>query len=1156
MRLPLLRSDRVFSRSDVLVRHRRSHIKEESDDSAGLSSSKRHRSSTTSDISPSATVVETASGTTSLADPSIAAVDADEQGRGVGRSGIETALRGHGQGHTHHRYDVIPEYGNRSGHGQMNVPPTQDHRREHNVDHRPAPSHRHVSSIHELLSPSSYTPRPVVPPPPPNMAPPPPMHRPMSFDGGGPWQPQQQQQQPMESPHYSEPAPPHFPSPDLFAQMSGTNDPSANTQQASTFDLFAGGWSSNTLTGLDWIFDDQCDSASSTDASVMSRLMNGAYGLEDNRMGDWQVFGPSPPVDRIGEMLGTSGRGHGTTTESLNLLNLANAAAVSARTGETAAQPHKPRSEEDTADAWPQEFRPQRSKPSIIEISDYSLDIEEQHQANDLEAWLAAATATPQRGTPNGASGGGDRPIVVIDEAGDATRANSRRASESPNGSGLFGCTPPRWRVSEETRLQLLQYLQQSCRHPWSIYSFSKTPPPTFLTCGQLELLVSLFFRKFNPYCPVLHPPTFDPATAPPVQLLITLTVGLVFYASEVQAHVGVRQDRKDALAQLRKSASVLALAFSELARIGVMSGYEADQTAWQNVELNQTWTVQQMFGIGSGDNRLLKLAERNRGGLITAIRRSGFFHTTDLRIDGNALVEMTPAQLDRTWKSWIDAEKRVRLGWFVFLYDQLFACFNDISPMLLYTEISSPFPCEERLWNAGDAAEWARRYRFARANSTSGSSSTPPEVGGQMPFLLTLRQLLFPNQRPQAAPQLRVNRLEAYILSVTLYRICWDAQRQSILFETDNGLEVDTACVDKRLDTAASRALKYLADSASRATSVVKSRAPPPSSSDSQLSLALSIDVQLLSLLQKIHFLGPPAFFQKLRDAAGRSGWHTPRRTEALAWLETWMARLSNRAAMKSMLVASAQVFDLIRSSLNSTVAKPDVLVVQSNICVISLFHASLYVWAYVKLSHSKRSAGNGVDPPLASRLPPVAELPHLSPTKIAHVESTGYIDLVLNPYEALNSAEGLDFSEPWEHHMTWEGDHEKLVQAWLHGAYVCERDGQVKEWAGAHGLTPRIVGIGELLPSSLRGAGGESSGSGSGSLGGVAGSATSISSSPAALLAAAGRSVKASHVLQRFASLIRRLDWGLANTLSAILLLMARREAKAEMPGKGVGA
>lgn len=645
------------------------------------------------------------------------------------------------------------------------------------------------------------------------------------------------------------------------------------------------------LGGLDWIFDEHFDAQSMTEtSSISNHMLPSSSAFEEHRAGDWQVFGPSPPVglDRNADMLGISGRGHGSSTEALNLLNLANAAVAHhgsegppQASGNNFTQNGRT-NEDDGGDSWPQDYRPARAKPPTIEISRHCLHIEESHHADDLEAWLAAAAAPNQ--TPTSQSQGSSTrevPLVIIDESGEATRANSRRASVAPPGpssSLFFSSHGVKWRVTDATRQQLLSYLEHACRHPWSIYSFTSSPPPSFLTCQEMEKLISLYFRKFAPYVPLLHPSTFDPATSPPVLLLIVMAVGLVFYSSEVEkftAYQGKRTDSRAGLTELRKNTNILALAFSELTRIGVMSAFEADQRGFQNIAINQAWVIQQIFGIQSGNKRLFKIAERNRGGLITAIRRIGLLQTAELSQD---LSKMNDNQLDKAWRSWIDRETRVRLGWFVYLYDQMFCCYMDISPNLHYTEMSSSFPSDERLWNCPDAGQWRSKTPSRSPEHDQQQKSTLASTDGHTAFLTALRRVMYPGHETRSrhldtkATPLRLNRLEAYILAVTLYRLRWDASKQSILLQLDEGSNAPLNAgasgesgQGNSLDTVAARALEGLSTAASRATSVIKARAPPPSGGDSSINLALSIDVQLLLLLSKLHFLGPSVFFDKV---------------------------------------------------------------------------------------------------------------------------------------------------------------------------------------------------------------------------------------------------------------------------------------------------
>ncbi|SPO41942.1 uncharacterized protein PSFLO_07425 [Pseudozyma flocculosa] len=1051
---------------------------------------------------------------------------------------------------------------------------------------------------------------------------------------------------------------------------SATGPPMYDFAAASTSAGPSFGWDAldyGNLTALDWILDDiRGDGAASVaGASTLSGVQASNFGDDDEGAPPLDDFGPTPPAGF--NVFGPTPAAGTDPTESLNLLNLANTAISTALPASGAAATPAPgangngastaragRSDDEEGE-WPQEYRPMRSKPPTIEISDYLLDVEVEPEAAEGRGAKTAAKPARTRGPYI--------PFVLIDDdspEGPPGRSTSHGiASASPLSASTQSPSLPSWpdaaapsatllpppgrRVDAQTRLKLLDYLRHACRHPWSLYSFA-TAPDGFLTCVQLETLVSLYFRKFHPYLPILHPASFDCSTASPVLLLILVTVGLVFYATEMQARGGLPAS----VARLRKRTSVLAPAFSELARIGIMSAFEADQRGFQDVGINTAWVIQQTFGVGSGDKRLYKLAERNRGGMVTAIRRLGVLNMPDVRLDFGGAGAAPPLDdhlLERSWRAWIERERRIRLGWFVFLYDQMFSCFLDISPMLLYTEVTSPFPCDEPLWNAATPHEWYRRI----LGRSEGQRAPKPS------FTASLEQLLDPRRGRAAAatatataaastPPLRLNRLEAYILAVTLYRIRWDSSKRSVLFGSEGFAFADEArfaaspggrtCdgVDTdddddavgrprgsrrarqparmvTIDGAASNALQGLAEAASWATLSLTSSglARTPSGSP---SLALSIDVQLLRLLSKLHFTGSPAFFDKLKDAAGRSGMTSARRAEAIQALERWMGDPNHQVAMRTMLLTSAQVYHLIRTSLDASATKPDVLVLQSNVCTVSLFHAALVMWACSKFATPPPQPQNGAagdvgDGPAApsdgghdrrcdrveQRQPSREDdggdgdddddeairlyasrhdLPCLSPSRTRALEGIGVLDLVGSGSSSagLSPDDWQDRSGPDE---GGAGDgaggadamgHARAIEAWVHGAYISSADGTPRRWAAAQSLAVRVPGIGELLGppqsamSSRRGSIAPSTAEG---LFGLSlSSSPSPSSSAAATAAAAAavavaaravesdRLVKASRILQRFASLLRKLDWGLAASFRTILLHMARYEAR----------
>ncbi|GAC76392.1 hypothetical protein PANT_22c00004 [Moesziomyces antarcticus T-34] len=980
------------------------------------------------------------------------------------------------------------------------------------------------------------------------------------------------------------------------------------------------GWDSlnyKNLTGLDWIFED--GAASLTDASVFSGVLPSSF---DDELAALEDFGPQPPdsLSRATEKIFERAKGpEGASDpfESLNLINLANTAIDQASGNNNSALANGGRTARNPDDdgEWPQDYRPTRRQPPTFDISDLILAVEMNDEAQDDSASRNARTSEPYSEPVSSRH----IPFVLIEESledsADGRRTTGRNSPiQKAAPTKPFGSTG---KITETARQHLLEYIRHSCKHPWSVYSFNGNADK-FLTCSEIEILVSLYFRKVHPYTPILHQPSFDPETTSPVLLLIMVTKGLVFYVSEMQA----RGARSASLARLHKRASILAPALSELTRIGTMSAYEADQRGFQDIVINSAWLLQQQFGIGAGNKRLYKLAERNRGGIMTAIRRIGLLNMSTIRLDttDQPLDTIDDQKLERKWRAWIERESRIRLGWCVFLYDQLYSLYMDISPVLLYTEITSPFPCDEQLWNARSAREWFSRI-------PQHSQATP-----KTSFIDALRKLLDP-PRHEDIP-LRLNRFEAYILAVTLYRIRWDTSKRSVLF----GMEafahaeevtlgenhvVDAASGTVAIDAAAANALQGLAEAAASATLSLTSKSPAKRSKSSANppNLALSVDVQLLRLLSRMHFSGPPAFFDRLKDAAGRAG--NARRADAVVELKRWVADPKNHVAMRQMLLASAQVYDLIRTSLDAAAANSNVMVLQSHVGIVGLFHSALIVWAYVKfgpiaqrrlpvhgtLGHALNAEGptstlNGKgDEVIRASKSQLEALPYLSPAALRLVEEAGFIDLIAASGDVTKSADG---TEDWQERAsdstnesgslsvgTCASDSStisRVVEAWSLGAYRSTVDGQPRRWSAANNLVVRIAGIGELKAGDGVGIYKQGMQNGGASTHQTASRNSydedlrertseeegerrnidkSISSTrpvPPQMNGAftprgheglppgtptvnldEGQEMKTSRILIRFATLLRKLDWGLAASFRTILIHMARHEARA---------
>lgn len=808
----------------------------------------------------------------------------------------------------------------------------------------------------------------------------------------------------------------------------------------------AGSITDQYFSALDWVFDGTTES-SHTDTP--GRLGTFPDGWQQTQANEEEMESSQLASYNNDDIFGGSNTTM-DTTETLNLLNLANAALfvpqLDSKGTQTPDRVQAAVQRDDDGNAqessWPQEFRPMRKKPPTIELSAFNLDY---NVAEPKGSNLAHPSTT----------------LILLE---DMEEEDDK---------------PSRWLVNGETRQSLLNYLTHSCRHPWSIYSFNPGPSPSFLNSSQLQKLVELYFARFHPHVPILHAATFDPATVPPILLLSVITIGLVFYPAEMGNHG--RASPPTALSQLRRCTSILSVAFSELVRIGVMSAYEVDQRRFADISINQAWILQQMFGIGSGDKRLLKIAERNRGGIVTATRRLGLlFQSRESspieRNVSNNQNEDDHVDHQKEWRVFIAKESRLRLGWFIYLHDQLFSCYLDIPPMMRHTEVNASMPCHTDLWNAENAKLWQQKRKRIRLSNAFASRKN---------LLSPLRQLLQPSDSP-----LQLNHLEAYILAVTLYSIRWDACKQRILFDGDDGQIGKTFS----LDGAASRAMKRLADVAS---------IPSKKHGFHSFVAPLAMDVQLLQLVADLHFVGPPIFFDKLRDAAGRSGISSNRRQEAIEWLHDWIgSSLDSQMMMRQMLLASAQIFVLVQASLNSTSKGAELTGMQSSVCTIGLFNSALCMWVYVQFARKKNHQTSLQGHDEFSQDGNI-DLPRLSISSLSAACRSGTLNIIRGT-ESTRRLEGsnsqLDSDEMVD---------TAVLEAWIRGRYVSLQDEKVHDWP----LPPTAVyveGIGTLNDQDAK--------------------------LPTA------NSNHGSHVLECFAKLLSRLDWGLAFSFRQILMHMAR--------------
>lgn len=571
---------------------------------------------------------------------------------------------------------------------------------------------------------------------------------------------------------------------------------------------------------------------------------------------------------------------------------------------------------------WPQDYRPVSSSLPLFELTQLKLD----GFSEDVFSGGVNAPSTSSSSNTSGPS------VTILDLA---------------NSSSLGSVVPPHCVVSQETRQRLLEFLRHSCKHPWSRYQLS-ADASQFLTVPQLQTLVHLFFERFDTHLPFLHKPTFRTDRIPSMLLLVIITIGLVFHSTAAGAGASSNGSNR------------LAVALSEVARISVVSAVESDLQGFMHMFVTQSWLLQQLFGLGCGDKKLFQLAERNRTGIATFVRRLGLLRIRHSSTTGfsprtqSRSGYQTPANtaeaaaeklsLDQRWRSWIEIECRVRLGWAVYMYDQGYPMCFDLPPVLVYSEVASQLPCDEALWSASTAQEWEKIMGQLHASHPAPEQQDDEEGGMEggattlsdrtSDFLNTLQSFL---QNKSTA--VRINKFGAVILATTFYRLMWDHSKQELLLGWSTSQPIEEG---GSLGSRASASLSMLVNATGTGSLF------QPSSSDAMIS-----DLTLIKMLSDLHFGFPPRLFDELKDAAGRFGFQTEGHREAHSWLGRFFANATHKGCIERGVRSAVHIYQVSAAKVGASGGRND----QGLSHVTAVFHSALLLWAYLSF-HSQSTA------------------------------------------------------------------------------------------------------------------------------------------------------------------------------------------------------
>ncbi|TGO88894.1 hypothetical protein BPOR_0136g00180 [Botrytis porri] len=221
----------------------------------------------------------------------------------------------------------------------------------------------------------------------------------------------------------------------------------------------------------------------------------------------------------------------------------------------------------------------------------------------------------------------------------------------------------------------------------------------TFPPSEVLDFFLRLYFRHVHPRFPIAHIPTFDIFASSPLLVLSMMFLGSCY-------------SRTDRGRFLRL--------FHNRARVASMRLHEIEEKHLRILDNIFTLFNLLLAGAWGGSKKMYEFAEGVKGILITAGRRARLLDCRPIsrvQLDPSSLPRNSPQEIE--WFSWIETEKRKRLGLSIYIFDCQYATLFNVQPSISRAETTNcVFPCPEQHWEAPSPQAWKMLL---------GPADTPP---------------------------------------------------------------------------------------------------------------------------------------------------------------------------------------------------------------------------------------------------------------------------------------------------------------------------------------------------------------------------------------------------------------------------------------------
>ncbi|BGO99563.1 hypothetical protein NBRC10513v2_004644 [Rhodotorula toruloides] len=317
-------------------------------------------------------------------------------------------------------------------------------------------------------------------------------------------------------------------------------------------------------------------------------------------------------------------------------------------------------------------------------------------------------------------------------------------------GGGNAAKTMP---FDEDVRIALLETLrfaQLSDDEYHALYrTLARIPLSIF------DLLCGLYFHHFNRVYPMLHAPTFNPKSTLGQLLLIILGIGAVYAPVPGALQLG--------------------RVLIEVARRGTEHLINRDNRLARSLPVAQgtlIWGIVRWIGSA----RTVELAEVFRSIHVAMFRRLRIFDDWE---------QHKPRSLSpqAQWSAFIANEERRRTAMVCFLLEGEVTTLLHLPPVIPWSDIKTPLPCYDDLWNAPTAEAWLE------LKTTAPEPASIPAVA----------KLLASDSSLPLPPAISLTPFGAHVLVQGMHMNIWNA-RQMHLSGLTNHAELITTHIRRSL--------------------------------------------------------------------------------------------------------------------------------------------------------------------------------------------------------------------------------------------------------------------------------------------------------------------------------------------------------------------